>query len=168
MSCLPWKCINPLNSSETTFSDKYAQMGDASNHLTICMLGNFACSFVKCGFKIKFFKKMLQEYHQSVKQFGSRSGPTQTVCKGYQQMTKVVTSGERVNETLPALPILRAHLLDLFKCLQQTLVMWPVTGRCLVNPSLAEHDMPCLSKHCRSRSVGFFRSQLIWICTVCH
>ena len=23
------------------------------------------------------------------------------------------------------------------------------------NPSLAEHDMPCLSKQCRSRSVGF-------------
>ena len=28
--------------------------------------------------------------------------------------------------------------------------------------------MPCLCKQCRSRSVGFFRSQLIWICTVCH
>ena len=25
----------------------------------------------------------------------------------------------------------------------------------LVNPSLAEHNMPCLSKQCRSRSVGF-------------
>ena len=36
------------------------------------------------------------------------------------------------------------------------------------NPSLAEHNTPCLSKQCRSRSVGFFRSQLIWICTVCH
>ena len=23
------------------------------------------------------------------------------------------------------------------------------------NPSLAKHDMPCLSKQCRSRSVGF-------------
>ena len=23
------------------------------------------------------------------------------------------------------------------------------------NPSLAEHDMPCFSKQCRSRSVGF-------------
>ena len=33
----------------------------------------------------------------------------------------------------------------------------------LLNP-----DIPCLSKQCRSRSVGFFRSQLIWICTVCH
>ena len=37
-----------------------------------------------------------------------------------------------------------------------------------LNPFLAEHDMPCLSKQCRSRSVGFWRSQLIWICTVCH
>ena len=34
------------------------------------------------------------------------------------------------------------------------------------NPSLAKHDMPCFSKQCRSRSVGFWRSQLIWICTV--
>ena len=25
----------------------------------------------------------------------------------------------------------------------------------LLNPSLAEHDTPCLSKQCRSRSVGF-------------
>ena len=31
-----------------------------------------------------------------------------------------------------------------------------------INPSLAEHDMPCLSKQCRSRSVGFWRSRLIW------
>ena len=38
-----------------------------------------------------------------------------------------------------------------------------------INHSLAEHDMSCLSKQCRSRSVGFFwRSQLILICTVCH
>ena len=27
-----------------------------------------------------------------------------------------------------------------------------------LNPSLAEHDMQCLSKQCRPRSVGFFRS----------
>ena len=36
-----------------------------------------------------------------------------------------------------------------------------------LDPSLVEHDMPFLSKQCRSRSVGFRRSQLIWICTVC-
>ena len=28
--------------------------------------------------------------------------------------------------------------------------------------------MPCLCKQSRSRSTGFWRSQLIWICTVCH
>ena len=33
----------------------------------------------------------------------------------------------------------------------------------LLNP-----DMPCLWKQCRSRSEGVFRSQLIWIYTVCH
>ena len=33
----------------------------------------------------------------------------------------------------------------------------------LLNP-----DKPCLCKQCRSGSVGFCRSQLIWICTVCH
>ena len=33
----------------------------------------------------------------------------------------------------------------------------------LLNP-----DIHCLCKQWRSRSVGFFRSQLIWICTVCH
>ena len=27
---------------------------------------------------------------------------------------------------------------------------------------------PAFFKQCRSRSVGFWRSQLIWICTVCH
>ena len=39
----------------------------------------FFCIFVVCWFfyyKIKFFKKFFQEFDQSVKQFGSRSGPT--------------------------------------------------------------------------------------------
>ena len=36
------------------------------------------------------------------------------------------------------------------------------------NPSPAEPDMSCLCKQCRSRSVGFWRSKLIWIYTVCH
>ena len=70
-----------------------------NNFLTFGMLGNFACFFVVCGFffLINFFfkTKTFQEYHQSVKQFGSRSGPT--FCKGYQQTTKVATSGKRVN-----------------------------------------------------------------------
>ena len=33
--------------------------------------------------------------------------------------------------------------------------------------ALLNLNIPCLCKQCRSRSVGFFRSQLIWICTVC-
>ena len=41
-----------------------------------------------------------------------------------------------------------------------------------INPSLVKHGLPCLSKQWRPRSVGFWRSfwrsQLIWICTVCH
>ena len=37
------------------------------------------------------------------------------------------------------------------------------------NPCSAEpRYIPCLCKQCRARSVGFWRSQLIWICTVCH
>ena len=33
---------------------------------------------------------------------------------------------------------------------------------------LLSPDIPCLCKQCRSRSVGFWRSHLIWTCTVCH
>ena len=50
--------------------------------MIICRLLNF--------FKINFFEKFFQEYHQSVNQFESIvSGLiwVQTVCKGYQQMT---------------------------------------------------------------------------------
>ena len=39
---------------------------------------------------------------------------------------------------------------------------------CLLTLVLLNPDIPCLCKQCRSRSVGFWRSQLIWICTVCH
>ena len=44
------------------------------------MLGHFVCFFVVCGFffvcffKLIFSKKIFQEFHHSVKQFGSRSG----------------------------------------------------------------------------------------------
>ena len=36
------------------------------------------------------------------------------------------------------------------------------------NPCPAEPGYTLFCKQCRSRSVGFWRSQLIWICTVCH
>ena len=42
-------------------------------------------------------------------------------------------------------------------------ILLPVLILVLLNP-----DIPCFCKQCRSRSEGFWRSQLIWICTVCH
>ena len=50
-------------------------------------------------FQINFFKEIFHEHYQSVKLFGSRSGPTfwvQTVCQGSQQTTKVAASKGRV------------------------------------------------------------------------
>ena len=54
--------------------------------------------------------------------------------------------------------------------------MWTVCLRmpsetilhCTLTLVLLNPNIHCLCKHCRSRSVGFWRSQLIWICTVCH
>ena len=46
--------------------------------LTLCLLGNFAAFLLSAEFffKINFFDKFFQEYHQSVKQYGSSSDPT--------------------------------------------------------------------------------------------
>ena len=41
--------------------------------LTVCMLGNFPC--LCCSLLTFFLKKFFQEHYQSIKQFGSRSGP---------------------------------------------------------------------------------------------
>ena len=42
-----------------------------------CTLGNFSCfCCLLIFFKINFVENFFQEYHQSVKQFGSRSGLT--------------------------------------------------------------------------------------------
>ena len=53
-------------------------------HLTLCYL-KYACSAPLnfCWFFSKsiFFEKLFQEYHQSVKQFGSTSSPT--VCRAW-------------------------------------------------------------------------------------
>ena len=58
--------------------------------------------------------------------------------------------------------IVQSLLLSPFRSLAMTKIHVVLT-LVLLNP-----DIPCLGKQCRSRSVGFFRSQLIWICTVCH
>ena len=67
--------------------------------------GYFSCfgCHLLTFFKINFFKIFFQEHYQSVKQFGSWSGPTllsaltwvQTDCKGYLQITKVTASKVR-------------------------------------------------------------------------
>ena len=62
--------------------------------LTLGMLGNFACIFVVCCLfsELTFLKKIFREYHQSIKQFGSRSGPT--FCQagsGFKLFAKVIS-----------------------------------------------------------------------------
>ena len=52
---------------------------------------------------------------------------------------------------------------DKYAKTSQTAVLVIFLTLVLLNP-----DRPCFCKQCRSRSVGFFRSQLIWICSVCH
>ena len=51
-----------------------------------------------------------------------------------------------------------------------SILFWPKFAFCavLLTLVLLNPDKPCLCKQCRSRSVGFCRSQLIWICTVCN
>ena len=48
-----------------------------SHSLILCVLGNFLgfCCRLLTFFIINFFEKFFQEHYQSVKQFGSRSGP---------------------------------------------------------------------------------------------
>ena len=68
-------------------------------HSSICMLGCFSCFYRRLltYLKIDFFKKFFQEHCQSVKRFliQIKTGIlrvliwVQTVCKGYQQTTKL-------------------------------------------------------------------------------
>ena len=61
-------------------------------YLTIYLLGNYTCFFRVFFFKISFCENFFQEYHKSVKQFGSRSGPT--LCRvgsGSKLFTKVIS-----------------------------------------------------------------------------
>ena len=48
------------------------------SHTTLWFLGNFSCFCCRllAFFKINFFKKFFYKHYQSVKRFGSRSGPT--------------------------------------------------------------------------------------------
>ena len=77
----------------------------------------FCCPLLIFFSKLTFLK-IFSERYQSVRQFGSKSGLTdrtyvlsvliwvQTVCKGYQQMTKVAASKEVVNAPVSKLNII--------------------------------------------------------------
>ena len=58
-------------------------------------------------------------------------------------------------------PFILRMLEDTFRLTRPYLIL--LLTLVLLNP-----DMSCLCKQCSSRSAGFWRSQLIWICTVCH
>ena len=75
--------------------------------LTLCMLDNFACFFVVCGFCffIDFFKNIFQEYYQSVKRFGSRSGLTFFgAWSWFKLFAKVISRRQKYTYDLVAIP----------------------------------------------------------------
>ena len=62
----------------------------------ICMLGDFSCIFLLTFF-IFFSRKFFKENYQSVKRFGSRSGPT--FCRswsGHKLFTKVISRWQKL------------------------------------------------------------------------
>ena len=66
--------------------------------LTHCMLGNISwfCCCLLTFFKINFFKKFFHKHYQSVKKFGSRSGPT--ICwswSGSKLFAKVISRRQK-------------------------------------------------------------------------
>ena len=76
--------------------------------LALCLLDNFASYFCRLliFFKINFFKKLFQEYHQSVSLDQDQAQHfvmpiwVHTVCKGYQQTTLVGKELKLNNEIL--------------------------------------------------------------------
>ena len=54
------------------------------------------------------------------------------------------------------------------ECAEFVPVFSSETDKQILILALLNPDIPYLCQQCRSRSVCFWRSQLIWICTVCH
>ena len=80
--------------------------------LNLCMLGNISCFFVVCGFFFFFSKKSFRntirvsnsldpdQARQNMPDISSGLIWVQIVCKGYQQMAKVTTRGERAKTSI--------------------------------------------------------------------
>ena len=63
----------------------------------------------------------------------------------------------------------KSYFLGKIRKIVLNVVCWNFYPACRVlTLVLLNQDIPCFCKQCRSKSVGFWRSQLIWICTVCH
>ena len=62
-------------------SEKEKQNTYFNSFAFLVILHVFFCGLLIFFFKINFFEKYFHEYHQSVKQFGPRSGPT--LCRAW-------------------------------------------------------------------------------------
>ena len=93
--CLPQKGISN-EYSQCMFlwrtGQNYSRSIPKYSSFTLCMLDNFACFFVVCGFFFKLF--FFQRNLSGIPSDFAGLIWLQTVCKCYQQMIKVATSGE--------------------------------------------------------------------------
>ena len=111
--------------------------------LTLCMLGNFACFFVVCGyfFKLTFLQKYLSGIPSECQTVWIQIKPgvlpgliwVQTVCKGYQQTTKVATSMETVKtlfqQILWTIPKEYTYVYCAFVIFQKVVFAWCFTQK---------------------------------------
>ena len=69
-------------------------------------------------FKINYFEKFFQKYHQSIKQFGSRSGSMfHGTWSGSKLFAKVISRGQNSSQTLTP---------TLFSCPENVICFWPL------------------------------------------
>ena len=105
------------------------------------MLSMLGKNLSRRHFILKYFSHFTQKTGFDI---SCKLSPAETICMTYESLF----SGKNTVK-----PVLKTT------CIKQS----PLLTLVLLNP-----DMPCLDKQCRSRSVGFWRSQLIWIYIICH
>ena len=91
-------CTSQLSGPVCNCGSKYQPYFSHSLYMTLCT-GKFACFFCHLlifyiFIKINFFETFFQKYHQSVKYFGSRSGPTFCLAwSGSKLFAKIISRG---------------------------------------------------------------------------